>query len=165
MKDVYIPKVRQWGPAWAAMWTAAAPLSLSDCAMQKTRRPPPSCHLSWPYRTFTAAAPAASPSLRCASGSCSAGLSGNGGSMRQLLPSHPAAQTRCLLPPSPTASPRIPPGSSLQYDDRRDAEDAKYGLDRSVVGGSEISVQFAMRGRRRPGAGGPGALGGRAGVQ
>lgn len=46
------------------------------------------------------------------------------------------------------------PYSTLQFDDRRDAEDAKNSLDRSMLGGSEVQVQYAMRGRRRPGEGG-----------
>ena len=57
-----------------------------------------------------------------------------------------------------------PSSPALQYDDRRDAEDAKHGLDRSVIGGSEVQCQYAMRGRRRPehrlGGGGGGYGGG-----
>ncbi len=78
--------------------------------------------------------------------------------MRRLLPCPSKHRTACPLGQHLMLSVSNPCCPAMQYDDQRDAEDAKYSLDRSVVGGSEISVQFAMRGRRRPGAGGPGEL-------
>ncbi|KAL0038467.1 hypothetical protein WJX77_007397 [Trebouxia sp. C0004] len=38
----------------------------------------------------------------------------------------------------------------VEFTSPRDAEDAKYGMDRSILDGKEISVVFAMQGRKRP---------------
>ncbi|KAL3141429.1 hypothetical protein ABBQ32_004997 [Trebouxia sp. C0010 RCD-2024] len=38
----------------------------------------------------------------------------------------------------------------IEFTSPRDAEDAKYGMDRSILDGKEISVVFAMQGRKRP---------------
>eukprot|EP00884_Botryococcus_braunii_P020718 jgi/Botrbrau1/732/Bobra.160_2s0055.1 len=38
----------------------------------------------------------------------------------------------------------------IEYSDPRDAEDAKFGLDRRMIEGREISVVFALQGRKRP---------------
>ncbi|KAK9844347.1 hypothetical protein WJX74_001112 [Apatococcus lobatus] len=38
----------------------------------------------------------------------------------------------------------------VEFTNAKDAEDAKYALDRSPMGGREISVVFALQGRKRP---------------
>ncbi|KAK9811853.1 hypothetical protein WJX72_011201 [[Myrmecia] bisecta] len=38
----------------------------------------------------------------------------------------------------------------VEFSSHRDAEDARYALDRSMMNGREISVVFALQGRKRP---------------
>lgn len=94
---------------------------------------------------------AASPYRQAARG-VQSGSSGHEERGKQFDVIHGAdSTTRHALLPSPVCS-HI---SLLQFEDKRDAEDAQHELDRSMLGGQEIAVQFAMRGRRRPAGGGP----------